>query len=89
MRTLLEENSHPIKTVWEGVTQVSSNRPIILSTGRWLLPFHRENALLDKETFSACSDMQGVSSSGVLVSDDEGRTWRAEGQVRVIHVKWY
>mmetsp|Transcript_15507 Transcript_15507/g.29841 ORF Transcript_15507/g.29841 Transcript_15507/m.29841 type:complete len:518 (+) Transcript_15507:238-1791(+) len=65
-----------------GIPKVSSNRPIILSTGRWLLPFHRENALLDKEIFSACSDMQGVSSSGVLVSDDEGRTWRAEGQVK-------
>jgi predicted neuraminidase len=78
-----------------GIPKVIANKVAVLSTGEWLMPFWREqqNAVgdlqceRDVETgVSGCPGnkpqmcMTGAKeSAGVLVSKDEGMTWRSYG----------
>ena len=63
-----------------GIPKVTANKPIVLSTGEWVLPFWRERALLNKKS-RACGQLRGKGSAGVLISEDRGRTWTAHGHL--------
>jgi len=62
-----------------GIPKVTANKAIELSSGEFVLPFWRENALLGKN--KACKQMTGKTSAGVLVSQDRGATWKAYGEL--------
>eukprot|EP00951_Prasinocladus_malaysianus_P030256 scaffold283928_cov49-Prasinocladus_malaysianus.AAC.1 len=62
-----------------GIPKVTANKAIELSTGEFVLPFWRENALLGSS--KACKKLSGKQGAGVLVSEDRGATWRAYGQL--------
>ena len=54
--------------------KVTANKPALLSTGEWLLPFWRERAMLSTKG-PECASQRGRESAGVLVSRDRGATW--------------
>ena len=57
-----------------GIPKVTANKPAVLSTGEWLLPFWRERSMLSTKG-PECDRQRGRESAGVLVSSDEGESW--------------
>eukprot|EP00899_Mesostigma_viride_P004789 jgi/Mesvir1/14310/Mv09730-RA.1 len=72
----------------DGVPKVIANKPAILSTGEWVLPFWSEQAASGNCTrgtkvgsSSSSERGGGGGSAGVLLSQDEGRTWHASAPI--------
>ena len=83
-RTILRQKT-------DGIPKVIANKPTVLTNGDWAMPFWREQP--PKDNNSTCSkDVEFKSrhmyghianrtSSGVLISTDEGRTWNPFGDI--------
>jgi len=63
----------------DGIPKVTANKAIELSTGEFVMPFWRENALVGDS--KACKQLKGKPSAGVLVSEDRGATWKPFGSL--------
>ncbi|XRA96801.1 sialidase [Pycnococcus provasolii] len=68
-RTLLSQSTDG------GIPKVTANKPCVLSTGEWLLPFWRERSMLSTKG-PECDRQRGRESAGVLISTDGGDTWK-------------
>lgn len=60
-----------------GVPKVTANKPVVMSTGEWVLPYWRERAML--ATGPECESLKGREGAGVVVSRDDGKTWEQRG----------
>ena len=64
------------------VPQVLANKPAVLTDGRWVLPFWREPGKTCPVVRSRVPSSDWVNgSAGVLVTGDQGLTWRAHGNI--------
>ncbi len=83
-RTLLRQST-------DGIPKVIANKPTVLRNGEWAMPFWREQppkdnngtCALEKEFKSRhmYGHIANRTSSGVLVTSDEGKTWRPFGDI--------
>ncbi|MEK6233423.1 MAG: DUF1080 domain-containing protein [Planctomycetales bacterium] len=74
------------KRIWHGVML---NKPIVLSTGEWMLPIsldQREGFGPFKGCFRELDPLRGAN---VFVSTDNGKTWRRRGAVRFPDPDWH
>jgi hypothetical protein len=63
-----------------GVPKVTANKPVVLSNSHWVLPYWRERAMLSQEG-EACKALRGKEGAGVVISEDQGATWTAHGNI--------
>lgn len=63
-----------------GVPKVVANQLVATPTGRWLLPFWSEPPR--SEPSPECPS-DAPHTSGVLLSDNQGRTWRPSAVIQV------
>ena len=74
------------RRIWHGVTL---NKPIVLSTGEWLLPIsldQREGFGAFKGQFKELDPLRGAN---VFVSTDAGATWQRRGAARFPNPDWH
>ena len=65
-----------------GVPKVLANKLIVRSSGEWVLPFWREIPRGGKAlTKGKCATSLMRASAGVLVSRNQGESWRAHGEI--------
>eukprot|EP00899_Mesostigma_viride_P008044 jgi/Mesvir1/17240/Mv07652-RA.2 len=66
------------------IPKVIANKMVVLSSGEWLLPYWRENLILQKSNWPKGQEHCRADASayaGVLVSADSGQTWQAHGRL--------
>lgn len=74
------------RRIWHGVTL---NKPIVLSTGEWMLPVSL-NQSAGFGPFKGCfSELDPLRGAHVFVSKDEGNTWTRRGQVVFPNPDWH
>ncbi|QDZ19405.1 sialidase [Chloropicon primus] len=86
-RTLLKEKT-------DGIPKVIANKPTVLLNGDWVMPFWREQPPRENNSTCTPKDEKAIksrfmyahianrTSSGVLISTDQGATWNPYGDIR-------
>lgn len=88
-RTILRQQT-------DNIPKVIANKPVVLETGEWVIPFWREQP--SSENGGTCAQEEPLlrysssahmyqaianrTSAGVLISKDDGFTWRPYGRIR-------
>lgn len=72
-----------------GIPKVVANKAAVLSDGRWVLPFWREPGKTCPVVRNKLPPNEWVNgSAGVLVSGDQGLTWRVNGHITMHEQGW-
>ena len=66
-----------------GIPKVVANKLAVLASGAWILPFWREPGKTCPKLRSEVKDPKDIvrGSAGVLISGDQGLTWRVRGNL--------
>ena len=76
----------PPRRIWHGVTL---NKPIVLSTGEWLLPISLDQREGFRQYKGCFHDLDPLRGANVFVSTDKGDTWQRRGCVQFPNPDWH
>ena len=74
------------RRIWHGVTL---NKPIVLSTGEWMLPISLDQRPGFRQFKGCFQELDPLRGANVFVSADKGETWGRRGCVQFPNPDWH